>query len=604
MNTTLPDTGSARSLHRSGGSEPDGRVFAEQVRLLYRELPVATSGTTLAAVVIAAAMWGRVPAVWLGGWLAVVLANLWWRVMVLLRFRAQAGRLVEFDYWARMWLLGATISGALFGVAGVLFFDAQSLFHQVLLMGILFAMASGTVPTLATYQPSLYLFLIPAIVPLAVRLTIEGGPHTLIGIVLIVVVAMMIMLGRYYSRALGRSLAIRFANLDLIDALSAEKRAAEEARSEAEIANRSKTQFFAAASHDLRQPLHAMGLFASALVEKVRDPEVINVVHSINASVEALEALFNELLDISKIDAGVVQPNPSHFAVQALFDRIKTDLEPEAQEKNLRLRFVPTGRAILSDPILVERIIRNLVSNAIRYTRRGGIVVGCRARMGRLWIEVWDSGVGISSAEQEKVFEEFYQIGNSERDRRKGLGLGLSIVKRLAHLLDSELRLDSRTDRGSVFRVSFLPGTAPALSTGAVATTIAPAGLDGALIAVIDDEASVLEGMRVLLSGWGARVIGAGSLNEAKAILDTDSDAPHLIVADYRLREGENGLDAITALREHFGMSIPGILVTGNTSPDLSAHAKRDGVHILSKPVMPGKLRTLINFKLKEGRKA
>ena len=604
MNTTLPDTASVKALHRSGGSETDVRVFAEQVRLLYRELPVSASGTTLAAVVIVAAMWGRVPAIWLGIWLAVVLANLWWRVMVLRRFRAKAGRFVQFDDWALSWLTGATISGALFGVAGVLFFDAQSLFHQVIMMGILFAMASGTVPTLATYQPSLYLFLIPAIVPFAVRMAIEGGPHTLIGTALIVVVAMMIMLGRYYSRALERSLAIRFANLDLIDALSAEKRAAEEARSEAEIANRSKTQFFAAASHDLRQPLHAMGLFASALVEKVRDPEVINVVNSINASVEALEALFNELLDISKIDAGVIQPNPSNFAVQALFDRIKTDLEPEAKEKALRLRFVPTRRAIRSDPILVERIIRNLVGNAIRYTRRGGIVVGCRARMGRSWIEVWDSGVGISSVEQEKVFEEFYQIGNAERDRRKGLGLGLSIVKRLAHLLDSELRLDSQTDRGSVFRVSFLPGTAPALTTSVGPATIAPAGLDGALIAVIDDEASVLEGMRVLLSGWGARVIGAGSLNEAKAMLDTDSDAPHLIVADYLLREGANGLDAIAALRDHFGMSIPGILVTGNTSPELSANATRDGVHILSKPVMPGKLRTLINFKLKEGRKA
>ncbi|MFM9887754.1 MAG: ATP-binding protein [Burkholderiales bacterium] len=603
MNTTLPDTHSVKSLHRSSGSRSDVRVFAEQVRLLYRELPVATSGTTLAAVVIVAAMWGRVPALWLGIWLVAVLANVWWRLLVLRRFRSSAERIVQFDYWALLWLTGTTISGALFGVAGLLFFDAQSLFHQVLLLGILFAMASGTVPTLATYQTSLYLFLIPAMLPLAVRMTIEGGSHALIGIVLIVVVAMMIMLGRYYSRALERSLAIRFANLDLIDALSAQKRAAEEARSQAEIANRSKTQFFAAASHDLRQPLHAMGLFASALVEKVRDPEVINVVNSISASVEALEALFNELLDISKIDAGVIQPNPSHFAVQALFDRIKTDLQPEAEEKDLRLRFMPTRSAIHSDPVLVERIIRNLVGNAIRYTRRGGIVVGCRARMGRLWIEVWDSGVGISPAEQEKVFEEFYQIGNAERDRRKGLGLGLSIVKRLAHLLDAELRLDSRTDRGSTFRVSFPPGTAPAPSTGLGTATIAQAGLNGALIAVIDDEASILEGMRVLLSGWGARVIGARDLSEAKAMLDVDSDAPHLIVADYRLQEGANGLDAIDALREHFGMSIPGILVTGNTSPELSAQAKRGGVHILSKPVMPGKLRTLINFKLKEGRK-
>ncbi len=596
-----PPVEHAERTHRSAS---DARVFAEQVRLLYRELPIAASGTTLAAIIIVAAMWGHAPSLWLGIWMGAVLANLAWRAVMMMRFRAQAERIIEFDAWARSWLIGTTIAGALFGIAGFLFVDPQSLFQQTLMVVILFGMASSALPMLATYQPALYLFLIPAIVPLGLRMTLEGGPHALIGTVLIIAVVMMIILGRYYGRALERSLAIRFANFDLIDALSEQKRAAEAARNEAEIANRSKTQFFAAASHDLRQPLHAMGLFAAALVEKVRDPEVIGVVNSINASVEALEALFGELLDISKIDAGVIQPNPTHFAAQSLFDRLNMDLEPEAAEKGLRLRFAATRHIIHSDPMLLERIIRNIVSNAIRYTRQGGVVVGCRARAGRLWIEVWDSGCGIAPEHQQKVFEEFYQIGNAERDRRKGMGLGLSIVTRLARLLGSELRLDSRLNRGSVFRLSVAPGTLPPPSASLAARSVAAADLNGAMIAVIDDETSVVEGMRVLLSGWGAHVIGASSLDEARTLLDAAADSPHLIIADYRLRDEATGLDAIVALRAHLGMNVPGILVTGSTAPELTQHARQYNVHLLAKPVMPGKLRTLINFKLKEGRKA
>ena len=595
-----PPVEHAGHTHRSA---PDARVFAEQVRLLYRELPIAASGTTLAAIVIVAAMWGHAPSLWLAVWMGAVLLNLAWRAVMMMRFRAQAEHIIEFDAWARSWLIGTAIAGALFGIAGFLFVDPQSLYQQILMVVILFGMASGALPMLATYQPSLYLFLIPAIVPLGLRMTLEGEAHALIGAVLIIVVVMMIILGRYYGRALERSLAIRFANFDLIDALSREKQTAEAARNQAEIANRSKTRFFAAASHDLRQPLHAMGLFAAALVERVRDPDVIGVVNSINASVEALEALFGELLDISKIDAGVIQPNPTHFAMQSLFDRLSVDLGSEAATKGLRLRFAATRRIIHCDPMLLERIVRNLVSNAIRYTRQGGVVVGCRARAGRLWVEVWDSGVGIAPEHQQKVFEEFYQIGNAERDRRKGLGLGLSIVKRLASLLGSELRLDSRLNRGSVFRISVARGALPQPSASPAAPSVATADLNGAMIVVIDDEVSVVEGMRVLLSGWGAQVIGANSLIEARASLDAAADAPHLIIADYRLRDEATGLDAIVLLRAHLGIYVPGILVTGSTAPELSQHARQYNVHLLTKPVMPGKLRTLIDFKLKEGRK-
>ncbi|HKC42806.1 MAG TPA: hybrid sensor histidine kinase/response regulator, partial [Burkholderiales bacterium] len=410
------------------------------------------------------------------------------------------------------------------------------------------------------------------------------------------------------SHVIRRGKLRRYENLALIEELSRQKtmaeearRAAESARTQAEAANRSKTQFFAAASHDLRQPLHAMGLFAAALAEKVRDPEVVDVVNSINASVDALETLFNELLDISKIDAGIVKASPSDFAVQSVFDRLRMDLEPEAFEKELRLRFVPSRAFARSDPILVERILRNLVSNAIRYTRRGGIVVGCRRRRGALSLEVWDTGIGIPPEQQARIFDEFYQVANPERDRKKGLGLGLAIVQRLSGLLGSTVTVASRPGHGSVFRVAVPVGVTPKRADeGAKAVRAAATDLSGSTIVVIEDEGQVLEGMRVLLSGWGAAVIPCATLEEAfDAIAPTDRP-PDLIIADYRLREGATGVEAIDALRARFHRDIPAVVITGSTMPVHMDEAKSKGFHLLLKPVMPAKLRTLIHFKLRQ----
>jgi CheY-like chemotaxis protein/anti-sigma regulatory factor (Ser/Thr protein kinase) len=276
------------------------------------------------------------------------------------------------------------------------------------------------------------------------------------------------------------------------------------------------------------------------------------------------------------------------------------DLEPEAFEKGLRLRFVPTRAFANSDPIHVERILRNLVSNAIRYTRRGGIVVGCRRRRGALSLEVWDTGIGIAVGEQARVFDEFYQVANPERDRRKGLGLGLSIVKRLSALLGSQVTLASRPGRGTVFRVGVPAGTAPRVAaSGPKAERPGASDLSGTTIVVVEDEYQVLEGMRVLLSGWGAGVHACTTIEEALAAGET-GPAPDLIIADYRLREGRTGVEAIDALRGRFGRDIPAVIITGSTMPVHLDEAKSKGFHLLLKPVMPAKLRTLIHFKLRQ----
>lgn len=576
----------------------DGRVLAEQVKSLYGQLPVSMTGTTLGGLVLVGVLWNHASHALLLGWLGALLVNQAWRLVVLTRFRATRIEAANAERWALWWMIGATISGTLYGVAGALFFSGDSTFHQIAVIVILFVMCAGAVPLLATYPPALFAFLLPALAPLAIRMMTDGE-HLFIGVVVAVALVFMVFLGLHYGRVLVESIRIRFENLDLIDQLVKQKREAEDARGLAEAANRSKTQFFAAASHDLRQPLHAMGLFAGALESRVRDPEVVSVVRSINAAVDALDALFSELLDISKIDAGVVRPEPIDFRLQDLFDRVAPELAGAGEAKGLRVVFRRTPAVVRSDPVLLERILRNFVSNAIRYTSAGGVMVVARDRGAAVSLEVWDTGAGIADADRERVFDEFYQVGNPERDRKKGLGLGLAIVQRLATLLESEVTLDSRPGRGSVFRIRVPRATRPMPLPAPAATATPPGSLAGRTVLVIDDEPSVVEGMSALLASWGATAVGASDLADAFARLG--DRRPDLAIVDFRLREGATGIDVIGALRARFGGALPAILATGSTTPDLAGEAERAGAALAHKPVPPARLRALVAAQLKAG---
>jgi CheY-like chemotaxis protein/anti-sigma regulatory factor (Ser/Thr protein kinase) len=249
--------------------------------------------------------------------------------------------------------------------------------------------------------------------------------------------------------------------------------------------------------------------------------------------------------------------------------------------------------------VLVERILRNLVSNAIRYTKTGGVLVGTRRRGRDVSLEVWDTGIGIPADQQARVFEEFYQLANPERNSKKGLGLGLSIVKRLVNLLGAQVDLRSVPGRGSVFKVRLPLGVRPAPDPARKKkAATAPGDLSGRVIVVVEDEAAVLEGMRVLLEGWGAEVVAGASIRETMAGVEPLARAPDLIVADYGLRDGNVGTQAIAALRERFKSQIPAIIVSGSTTAAHVDEAKAIDAHLLLKPVMPAKLRTLIHFKL------
>jgi signal transduction histidine kinase len=583
----------------------DKQVRATQIDMLYANLRTAFGGQVLGTVLVAITMYTAFPLMTVALWFAASVANQISRLVLLRMYNRAAPNADDAPRWGNYWLAGAVVSGVLWSSTLWLFFSPDAPQQQIVLMSLLVSVCGVAVAITSMHLPSYYAFLFTTLLPVIARYIWEGGRYDLL-IAFIVTVLMIALwkVGRNFNALIERALRSRYANEVLSKRLEAQNVELSQARDRADQASRAKSQFFAAASHDLRQPLHAMGLFAAALSAKAREPDVANLVTSISSSVEALEGLFNELLDISKIDSGKVKPEITDVSVTALFDRLRMDFEPEAFDRGLSFRMPSRSAWVRSDPVLLERILRNLISNAMRYTRSGGVLVSTRLRKGRLRFEVWDTGMGIAPDDQARIFEEFVQLANAERDRRKGLGLGLSIVQRLAALLGHPVSLSSRLGRGTVFRIDVPMGRAPVVRVAAARVERSQADLGGRCILVIDDEASIVDGMSALLGSWGAEALIAGTAAEAMAQVTARDAPPDLIIADYQLRDGEIGPEVVTAVRRHFGIEIPAILVTGSATPERLEEARDLGHHLLLKPVMPAKLRTLIQFKLKEAVKA
>ena len=318
----------------------------------------------------------------------------------------------------------------------------------------------------------------------------------------------------------------------------------------------------------------------------------------VDAAVGAMNELFEALLDMSRLEAGVLEPNLSEFPIERLLKRIESTFANVAREKGLRLGVVPSSAWVRSDFILLERIVLNLASNAVRYTARGGVVIGCRRRGNWLRIDVCDSGAGIPQDQRQHIFGEFYQLGGP--DRRAGLGLGLSIVDRLGRLLEHPVELASRLGKGSRFSmlvplVCSQRATAGAVEPPAMVTDPAR----GWLVVVIDDDALALDGMRGLLQIWGCRVVAGASDTAVLAQLAQERGPADLIISDYRLANGRTGVEAIERLRDALGAPIPAFLISGDTGPELLREASARGYQLVHKPVLPMELRTTLNRLLK-----
>lgn len=591
---------------------PTARDATDRVRAAFEQTRATLVANLMGMALIVPSFWSLAPRAHLLGWVLLAALLFGLRLAHFVRYRRQPDAGADtIARWRKSWRVLVFAQGALWPLAVWLFWGLGSPYHMLLPIIIVNAYTMGSVQLLALHPRMFMAFIVLVWLPVIVRVATDTSQpwHWQFALVLLLVFGANAVLGRTYRDALARAIELKRQTENLAEQLKREKAAADAARRVAETASRAKTQFFAAASHDLRQPLHAMGLFAEALRERTRnDPEVISLVTSINESVDALEGLFAELLDLTRIDTGGVEVSPAPIRVRDLFARLKLHFEPVAFEKGLDLSFHGAQRVLHSDPLLVERIVRNLLSNAIRYTEDGGVLVACRPKpgdAGRCLLQVWDTGVGIDAANLPHVFDEFYQV---QRDaplaagQKKGLGLGLAIVKRLADLLEAPLSVRSVPRRGTVFTLELPVGREPRTigpppGSGAASLGIA---LNGRRILIVEDEPAVREGLTVLLASWGALVEALPDVEALEAwCADSQRAKPDLVIVDYRLPGGRTGIEAITAVRARWpGAALPAIVATGSSMGGHEQEAAQHDFHLLIKPVVPAKLRAMIGFKL------
>ena len=356
-----------------------------------------------------------------------------------------------------------------------------------------------------------------------------------------------------------------------------------------------EARLVAAASHDLRQPLQAIGLWIEILREQTRDEGTSRILSKIIETAKGVESVVESLLDISKLDMGAIAVRPTPFPIAALLRRIEATFEPAARAKGLELRIRDSPAIVYSDPLLLERVVSNLVSNAIRYCEDGGVVVGCRSRGGFLSIEVWDTGIGIPADRLDDIFREFVQLRREGHERNQGAGLGLSIARRIAVQLGHRISVDSRLSVGSRFRIEApCVGIAQARAVGESVATVGSADIAGAFVVFIDDEPQIREAMGELLQRWGLHAVVAASAASAMQQLRGHLRMPDLLISDYRLADSQTGLDAITQIRATLGVPIPSMIVTGENCASLMRRVIERGVAVVRKPIQPEALRLRI----------
>jgi signal transduction histidine kinase len=482
-----------------------------------------------------------------------------------------------------MWV--GLAEGALWSVGIVWFSATGSMETELVILVLAGAIAAGVGLSFGSFMPAFWARFLSATVPYVIWAGFIAPQHRSLNEVMAACVAAFILGNLQLVRGVNTSfLAVqeaKFRNLDLAEELRAQKEAAE-------AATLAKSRFLAAASHDLRQPVHGLSLFVGALHGADLPASTAALLAQIEASVVAIDGLFAALLDISRLDAGVVRAETAAFPIQRLLARVVRDHAADAARKGIAIRLVPCAAVVETDPALFERVVRNLVSNAVRYTETGRVLVGCRRCCGRVRLEVWDTGRGIPQEARGLVFDEFAQVQVAGAERGPGLGLGLAIVRRLSDLLGLEVALCSEPGSGSCFSVSV------ALAAGMPVAEAPAAAVVVGRVLVVDDDPAIRAAMAALLGRWGHEVVSAGSAAEVGAGL-ARAPAPDLLICDYHLRGGGDGLGVIASVRGRMGRHVPAALITADTSAEVLAAAAEAGLLVMHKPVPNGRLRAAIN---------
>jgi signal transduction histidine kinase len=485
------------------------------------------------------------------------------------------------------WYCNALIAnGIAWGLAPWLFFPKGNMPLTSFMMLLMLGMSSGGIASLAPFRRAIFSFTVPMLLGLAGALLWQRDTmHTFMALCTLAYMYVNLKFGLQQNLLLTQALTARYEKEDLALRLAQQVEISERASLE-------KTRFFASASHDLRQPLHSLGLFGSALLARLKTTADEPIARNLMHCVDALETSFSAMLDVSKLDAGVVQPKIAPVAVAEVFRRLDASYAGHAEAQGLALRFKPASKWVATDAQLLERLLGNLIHNALKFTDRGGVTVLARtahnAQDPQISIEVWDTGAGMAATELPRIFDEFYQVGNLERDRSKGLGMGLAIVQRLTHLLGLTVTVQSRLGRGTVFKLRLTsapaqPQKAPKQATDTASGTFRALG--GLTVLVIDDEENVRISTAAALRQYGLQVEMADSLAQAQTIAAQLGPRLSAIICDFRLRNHEDGIGVIATLRQQLAHPIAALLVTGDTAPERVRQAQQSGLHVLYKPV-------------------
>ena len=494
--------------------------------------------------------------------------------------------------WTGLFVLAALMEGLCWGLGVILFASPEHYYRQLIMLVLSSGLVASTAFVLSTQLAPFRAFFYPAMLPHLVVQTVYPYPLHLLAVTMTVAFVISVTVATQRATAqINDVLRLRFDNEALANDLGVQMRLAESA-------SLAKSRFLAAASHDLRQPIHAVGMFLGALQGKSLPPDAQALVNHIERSIGSLDQLFSTLLDVSRFEAGIVTAELRDVEIEPLLARLCAEHAAEAVAKSLALRRVPCSERIRTDPVLLERVLRNLLSNAIKYTDSGGVLVGCRKRSDHVLITVCDTGRGINRADADRIFQEFFQVESARRDHPGGLGLGLAIVSRIAPLIGASVTVSSTLGRGSAFSVSTPRSTRAAV----VAVEDPQYELSSqciSRIAVLDDDPSILSAMTALLGGWGYVVIAAETAEDLIERLRQKAVAPDLVISDLRLANGDGGIDAIARVRAEFGSGLPAMLITGETAPERLIEVTDSGLALLHKPVSNAKLRMTVRNLLK-----
>lgn len=540
-------------------------------------------------LVFAVAEW---PPAWIPGTALLLLYLVTLMRLYLVRQYRVAPQERNVGQWVWTQWLGSTLSGLVWGCSSVLLLPYLPTDMQLFLLTVISVVAASAISESISLIAPPRAFLLATIAPPNLwLLTVGDRLHTILALMLLVFTVLMLRLGTKRGQVFIEQQQLHYRNEFLAQELARQRDVAEEA-------HQSKTRFLAAASHDLRQPMHALAILLELLRPEVQlSHKGSSILSRAQQAADAMNGLLDALLDISKIDAGVIWPSRRAFAVGELLDEIAREFQPIAEKKGLRLAVVSSSAVVDTDPVLLGQLLRNLVANAIRYTPAGRVLLGCRRQQGRLAIQVLDTGIGIPSEHHDAIFSEFFQIRDTQLERHEGLGLGLAIVSRVARMLEHPLAVHSAPGRGSCFtvRVPLAVGAvAPLVAASPAVPAAAAADLSGRLVVMIDDDEDIRSVMRSLLRAWGCEAIVAASAVDALQQLEGDNRVVDAMLCDMGLGAAGNGIEAIHLLRQHCGALTPALLVTGDTSGQTIQAAESAGLTMLHKPVKAATLHAAL----------